>query len=108
MGAGPACTWPFTAAGVVAPKPLPYRTITSPGAAGVPTTVDVAVPIGAKLVCVAATCPAVSNRKNEGATNCAVTLTGRLVNVLLDTCTETCPVPGKLVDVSALICTGLM
>ena len=48
-GAAPAWSWPFTAAGLVTPKPLPYRIINSPGAAGVPAGVEVAVPMGELL-----------------------------------------------------------
>src|ERR1035438_3661467 len=45
MGAAPAWTCPFTSAGLVGPKPLAHRTIVSPGLAGVPGGVEVAVPM---------------------------------------------------------------
>src|SRR5215471_16115013 len=106
-GVGVDTTPPLTAAGFVTPKPVPNKTMVSPGAAGVllfgtrvvgPTTV--------LFACSAAAYAPFT--KSAGATSCALTLTVALVKLLFETVTVTDPLVGNSIAVTRLICTGLM
>src|SRR5436190_11844129 len=98
-GAAVDTTRPLTAAGVVTPKPVPNKTMVSPGAAGVLLLgTSVVGPTTVLFACSAAAYAPL--RKSAGARICALALTVALVRLLFDTVTVTEPLVGKPVGVT--------